>query len=116
VRQADVPGQDSEGGPPEPSEVVIALVASLGPATDLAAGLLSDLSRRATERLPGSRWAFRLLSDRLVEWPADLQELASAARRRLVGDVAWDAQAGRLRTAMSRVCDWCPEGRSLTLR
>ena len=84
-----MPDRGTDGGRPEPTEVVIALVASPGPATDLATGLLSDLSRRVTERLPGSRWAVRLVSDRLVEWPADLHELVSAARRRLLSD-GWE--------------------------
>ena len=83
---ADMPGHGTGGGPVESVDVVIGLVASPGPATDLANELLPDLSRRITGRLPGARWDVRLVSDRLVERPADLTELISAARRRLLSD------------------------------
>ena len=83
---ADTPGHGTGGGPVESMDVVIGLVASPGPATDLANELLPDLSRRITARLPGARWDVQLVSDRLVERPADLTELISAARRRLLSD------------------------------
>src|SRR3954471_4379022 len=83
---ADMPGHGTGGGLVESVDVVIGLVASPGPATDLANELLPDLSRRITGRLPGARWDVRLVPARLVERPANLTELISAARRRLLSD------------------------------
>jgi hypothetical protein len=62
------------------------LVASPGAATDLANRLLVDLTERLTHALPDARWTIRLVSDRLVELPADLSQLVGAARRRLLAD------------------------------
>jgi hypothetical protein len=66
--------------------LVMGLVASPGAATDLAERLLADLTARLQQVLPGARWIVRLVSDRLVEPPADLSQLVGAARRRLLAD------------------------------
>jgi hypothetical protein len=47
-----MPGHGTGGGPVQSVDVVVGLVASPGPATDLANELLPDLSRRITGRLP----------------------------------------------------------------
>ncbi len=67
---------------------VIGLVASPGPAADLAQDLLPDLTDLISVRLPDGGWQIRLAEDRLVDAPADLSRLVAAARRRLL-DEAW---------------------------
>lgn len=67
---------------------VIGLVASPGPAADLAQNLLPDLTDLISVRLPDGGWQIRLTEDRLVDAPADLNRLVAAARRRLL-DEGW---------------------------
>lgn len=67
---------------------MVGLVASPGPAAELAAGLLPDLPAALAARLPRVRWEVRLVTDRLVEHPADLGHLIEAARRRML-DAGW---------------------------
>jgi hypothetical protein len=67
---------------------MIGLVASPGPAADLAQDLLPDLTDLISVRLPDGGWQIRLAVDRLVDAPADLNRLVAAARRRLL-DEGW---------------------------
>src|SRR4051795_7341578 len=83
---ADMPGHGTGGGLVESVDVVIGVVASPGPARDLANDLLPDLSRRITGRLPGARWDVRLVSDRLVERAANPTQLISAPPPRAAGE------------------------------
>jgi len=53
-----------------------------------APGTSTELAERIGARLPGVRWVVRFVSDRLVDGPADLSQLISAARRRLI-DEQW---------------------------
>ncbi|NUR28058.1 MAG: hypothetical protein HOV83_19815 [Catenulispora sp.] len=68
--------------------IVIGLVASPGPAADLAQSLLTDLHGPISGRLPDGEWQLQLAVDRLVDAPADLSRLVAAARRRLL-DEGW---------------------------
>jgi hypothetical protein len=81
--QAPDPGTDEV---PADAPLVVGLVASPGAATDLASGLLPDLAERINDRLPGRQWTVRLVSDRLVDGPADLTQLVAAARRRMLAE------------------------------
>ncbi len=67
-------------------EVVVGVLASPGAAAELAAGLLPQLDDRIAACLPGVRWVFRLVTERLVQRPAELNDLVTAARRRMLGD------------------------------
>jgi len=69
--------------------VIVGIVASPGVATDLARGLLPGLAERIGRRLPGVTWTVRYESDALVDRPADLNRLVSAARQRLLRN-DWD--------------------------
>src|ERR1700744_1748209 len=69
-------------------EIVVGLLASPGPASELTESLLPELADRLPERLPGVRWRLEFLSDRLVEPPTDLSAIISAGRRMLL-DRGW---------------------------
>src|SRR4051794_30757215 len=60
---------------PPRGRVVIGLVASPGPASELAAAVRPRLERDLDERFPDIEWSVQLVSSRLVEPPADLSEL-----------------------------------------
>jgi hypothetical protein len=82
------PAGGSPAEPDEPAagpELVIGLVASPGAATDLANDIAGDLAGRISARVPG-RWTIQVVSDRLVERPADLTTLVMAARRRMLAE------------------------------
>ena len=82
---ADTPGF------PEPSqqpELVVGLLASPGPASELTESLMPVIADRLAEQLPGARWRLEFVSDRLAEPPTVLSELVSAARRALL-DRGW---------------------------
>jgi hypothetical protein len=64
------------------------LVASPGPAAELAETVHPDLAAQISARLPGAEWEVRRVSDRLVERPADLSQLVAPARRRML-DEGW---------------------------
>jgi hypothetical protein len=78
--------------PPAPDgqqhTVVLGLVTAPGTSTDLAEKLRPDLPGRIAAHLPDVAWEVRSVSDRLVNGPADLTDLISAARRRLI-DEQW---------------------------
>ena len=77
-------------GATRPSRALaVGIVAAPGACTDLATALEPGLADRIATRLPGAEWKVRLVSDRLVQWPADLSQLIGAARRRMFGE-GWD--------------------------
>ena len=69
-------------------EIVVGLLASPGPASELTESLLPEIADRLPERLPGVRWRLEFVSDRLVEPPTDLSAIISAGRRMLL-DRGW---------------------------
>ena len=69
-------------------EIVVGLLASPGPASELTESLLPEIAGRLPERLPGVRWRLEFVSDRLVEPPTDLSAIISAGRRMLL-DRGW---------------------------
>jgi hypothetical protein len=73
---------------PGPRTVIIGVVSAPGVCTELVERLRPDLVEVIGARLPGVRWVVRFVSDRLVDGPADLSQLMSAARRRLI-DEGW---------------------------
>jgi hypothetical protein len=68
--------------------VILGVVSAPGISTELAERLRPDLAEWIGARLPGVDWVVRFVSDRLVDGPADLTQLISAARRRLI-DERW---------------------------
>jgi hypothetical protein len=70
-------------------EIVVGLLASPGPASELTESLLPEIAGRLPERLPGVRWRLEFVSDRLVEPPTDLSAIISAGRRMLL-DRGWN--------------------------
>src|ERR1700729_2906730 len=69
-------------------ELVVGLLASPGPASELTESLLPDIADRLAVQLPRARWRVEFVSDRLVEPPTVLSELISAGRRMLL-DRGW---------------------------
>jgi hypothetical protein len=69
-------------------EIVVGLLASPGPASELTESLLPEIAGRLPEQLPGVRWRLEFVSDRLVEPPTDLSAIISAGRRMLL-DRGW---------------------------
>jgi len=69
-------------------ELVVGLLASPGPASELIESLLPEIADRLAVQLPGARWRVEFVSDRLVEPPTVLSELISAGRRMLL-DRGW---------------------------
>ena len=65
-------------------DLVVGLLASPGPASELTEGLQQDIADRLSAQLPGARWTVKFVSDRLVEPPTDLSALISAGRRMLL--------------------------------
>jgi len=86
--EADPPEPASSEAAPEPRTVIIGVISAPGTSTELAERLRPDLTERISARLPSARWVVRFVSDRLVDGPADLSQLISAARRRLI-DEQW---------------------------
>src|ERR1700729_2414824 len=72
----------------EQPELVVGLLASPGPASELTESLLPEIADRLAVQLPGARWKVEFVSDRLVEPPTVLSELISAGRRMLL-DRGW---------------------------
>jgi VIT1/CCC1 family predicted Fe2+/Mn2+ transporter len=69
-------------------EIVVGLLASPGPASELTESLLPEIAGRLPDRLPGVRWRLEFVSDRLAEPPTDLSAIISAGRRMLL-DRGW---------------------------
>jgi hypothetical protein len=83
--------ETSAAGFPDSSqqpELVVGLLASPGPASELTESLLPEIADRLAVQLPGARWRVEFVSDRLVEPPTVLSELISAGRRMLL-DRGW---------------------------
>jgi hypothetical protein len=72
--------------------VTVGLVASPGPAAEIADALVAGLTDRIGAYLPDARWEVRQVRDRLVHPPAELSQLISAARQRLLAE-GWDLAA-----------------------
>ena len=68
--------------------MVIGLLASPGPASDLTESLVGEIADRLAGQLRGARWRVEFVSDRLVVPPTDLSALISAGRRMLL-DHGW---------------------------
>jgi uncharacterized membrane protein len=68
--------------------VILGVVSTPGTCTEIAEQLRPDLAERIGARLPAVGWVVRFVSDRLVDGPADLTQLISVARRRLI-DEQW---------------------------
>jgi hypothetical protein len=68
----------------QPPEVVIGLLASPGPASELTESLAGEIADRLAGQLPGVRWRVEFVSDRLVEPPTNLSALIAAGRRALL--------------------------------
>jgi hypothetical protein len=77
-------GADDERREDENRELLLGLIAAPGPATELASSLLPELPRLLADRVPNVRWVVRLVSDRLIEAPADPDSVIQAARERLL--------------------------------
>jgi hypothetical protein len=80
-------GENADG---DAQPIVVGVVASPGPVSELVRAMLPSVSDRVASRLPGVRWDFRFASDRLVDRPAELSELIAATRRRMLEE-GWHA-------------------------
>ncbi|MEU5567247.1 hypothetical protein [Micromonospora musae] len=70
----------------ERGSVVVGVVAAPGAAADLAREAIPELADRLRNRVPEVDWALRLQVARLVEGPADLNQLIEASRRRMLAE------------------------------
>jgi hypothetical protein len=68
----------------ENQKLVLGVIAAPGPATEFARSVVPELARRLEGRVPNVHWEVRLVSDRLVEPPADPDSVIHAARERLL--------------------------------
>src|SRR5690348_12756260 len=78
------PGSQSGAETTRQPELVIGLLASPGPASELTGSLAGEVIDRLAGQLPGVRWRVKFVSDRLVEPPTDLSALIAAGRRMLL--------------------------------
>src|ERR1700761_3194115 len=78
------PGSRSAAEASRQPELVIGLLASPGPASELTESLVGEIADRLAGQLPGVRWRVEFVSDRLAEPPTDLSALIEAGRRRLL--------------------------------
>jgi hypothetical protein len=81
---AEGPGSPSGAETARQPELVIGLLASPGPASELTESLVGGIADRLAGHLPGVRWRVEFVSDRLVEPPTDLSTLIEAGRRMLL--------------------------------
>jgi len=81
---AESPGSQSAAETSRQPELVIGLLASPGPASELTESLVGEIADRLAGQLPGVRWRVEFVSDRLAEPPTDLSALIEAGRRRLL--------------------------------
>src|SRR5947209_17075593 len=86
--EAESPGSQSGAETSRQPELVIGLLASPGPASELTESLAGEIADRLAGQLPGVRWRVEFVSDRLVEPPTDLSALIAAGRRMLL-DHGW---------------------------
>jgi hypothetical protein len=75
-------------GTSQQPDLVVGLLASPGPASELTQSLVPEIADRLSAQLPGALWKEEFVSDRLVEPPTSLSELISAGRRMLL-DRGW---------------------------
>jgi hypothetical protein len=80
--------QDSPDAAPA-RRVSVGLIAAPGSATELVDALMPKLADQMSAHLPDALWAFFEVRDRLVQPPAELSQLISAARRRLLAE-GWE--------------------------
>jgi hypothetical protein len=85
---AEGPGSQGVPDTSRQPELVVGLLASPGPASELTESLVPEIAGRLAEQLPGVRWRVEFVSDRLVEPPTDLSALIAAGRRMLL-DRGW---------------------------
>jgi len=78
------PGSQSAAETSRQPELVIGLLASPGPASELTESLVGEIADWLAGRPPGVRWRVESVSDRLVELPTDLSALIEAGRRMLL--------------------------------
>ena len=78
------PGSQSGAETSRQPELVIGLLASPGPASELTESLAGEIAGRLAGQLPEARWRVEIVSDRLVEPPTDLSALIAAGRRMLL--------------------------------
>jgi hypothetical protein len=78
------PGSQSGAETSRQPELLIGLLASPGPASELTGSLAGEVIDRLAGQLPGVRWRVKFVSDRLVEPPTDLSALIAAGRRMLL--------------------------------
>ncbi|GAA1567251.1 hypothetical protein GCM10009827_106240 [Dactylosporangium maewongense] len=64
--------------------MIVGLVASPGPAANLAGQVVDQLPDMLARSSPGVAWTVRVIIDRLVDRPAELSQLIDAARRRML--------------------------------
>jgi hypothetical protein len=78
------PGSQSGAETSRQPELVLGLLASPGPASELTESLAGEIAGRLAGQLPEARWRVKFVSDRLVEPPTDLSALIAAGRRVLL--------------------------------
>ena len=78
------PGSQSGAETSRQPELVLGLLASPGPASELTESLAGEIAGRLAGQLPEARWRVEIVSDRLVEPPTDLSALIAAGRRMLL--------------------------------
>src|SRR5690348_18170311 len=78
------PGSQSGAETSRRPELVLGLLASPGPASELTESLAGEIAGRLAGQLPEARWRVEIVSDRLVEPPTDLSALIAAGRRMLL--------------------------------
>src|ERR1700750_806504 len=81
---AEGPGSQSGAEISRQPELVIGLLASPGPASELTESRVGEIADGLAGHLPGVRWRVEFVSDRLVHPPTDLSELIAAGRRMLL--------------------------------
>src|SRR5690348_18321351 len=77
------PGSQSGAETSRQPELVIGLLASPGPASELTESLAGEIADRLAGQPPGVRCRVGFVSDRLAEPPTDLSTPAEAGRRML---------------------------------
>jgi hypothetical protein len=78
--------RSDSGADDETRELVLGLIAAPGPATELASSLLPELPNQLAAHVPNVRWVVRLVSNRLVLPPVDLDAVIQAAREKLLNE------------------------------
>lgn len=66
--------------------MIVGLVASPGPAAELARQVVDQLPDMLADSSPGVAWTVRVIIDRLIGRPAELSQLIDAARHRMLNE------------------------------